>query len=65
MPTKTNHFALAALAGLRMTNGARHRAYHRAAPALPFHPHINRHTGKPHAHAREIARHLRQKGAGE
>ena len=28
-----------------------------------FHPLINRHTGKPHEHKREIARRLRQAGA--
>ena len=26
----------------------------------PFHPVINRHTGKPHEHKREIARRVRQ-----
>lgn len=27
-----------------------------------FHPNINRNTGRPHEHRREIARRLRQKG---
>jgi len=28
----------------------------------PYDPRINRHTGKPHQHKREITRHLRRRG---
>jgi hypothetical protein len=43
----------------RSRYGAGLAAYRRSS----FDPVINRHTGKPHEHKREIARRLRQAGA--
>lgn len=43
-------------------NHSRYRTGYAAYKRSNFHPTINRNTGKPHEHKREIARRLRQQG---